>query len=182
MFESGWVKLLSNDVSWHALSALNFHYETQPLPTWIGWYAHQLPAWAQKASTVIMFAIELVIPFLIFTPRRPRQFGSMVLISFQAAIFLTGNYCFFNLLTIALCLLLFDDIALRRLVPAKWRLDSPAVAPGPKTLRWPRQVTVPLLCLTVVISMMQFSGISGCEFRGRERWLKFMNGSRRSEV
>ncbi len=166
MFESGWVKLLSNDVSWHALTALNFHYETQPLPTWIGWYAHQLPAWVQKTSTVIMFAIELVIPFLIFTPRRPRQFGSMVLIAFQAAIFLTGNYCFFNLLTIALCLLLFDDVAFRKLVPAKWRLGSPVVAQGPKMLHWPRQVTVPLLCLTVVISMMQFSGI----FRMRAPW------------
>ena len=50
MFESGCVKLLSGDPAWRNLTALTFHYETQPLPTWIGWYAHQLPVWAQKAS------------------------------------------------------------------------------------------------------------------------------------
>ena len=48
MFESGWVKLLSGDPSWWHLTALRVHYETQPLPTWIGWYAHQLPAGLPK--------------------------------------------------------------------------------------------------------------------------------------
>ena len=43
MFESGCVKLLSSDPSWWNLTALRVHYETQPLPTWIGWHAHQLP-------------------------------------------------------------------------------------------------------------------------------------------
>jgi len=166
MFESGCVKLLSNDVSWRSLTALNFHYETQPLPTWIGWYAHQLPAWVHKSSTVIMFGVELVIPFLIFTPRRPRQFASVVLMAFQIVILLTGNYCFFNLLTITLCLLLFDDVALRKLMPARWRLDSPFMTPSSKRLYWPRQVTVPLLCVTAAISMIQFSGI----FKMRVPW------------
>ena len=43
MFESGVVKLASGDPTWKNLIALNYHYQTQPLPTWIGWYAHQLP-------------------------------------------------------------------------------------------------------------------------------------------
>src|SRR5262249_39551486 len=59
MFESGCVKLLSGDPTWHNLTALNFHYETQPLPTWIAWYAHQMPVWFQKTSTVVMFVLEL---------------------------------------------------------------------------------------------------------------------------
>ena len=33
MLESGMVKLLSGDPTWRGLTALNFHYETQPLPT-----------------------------------------------------------------------------------------------------------------------------------------------------
>jgi hypothetical protein len=37
----------------------------------------------------------------------------------QTLIVLTGNYNFFNLLTMFLCVLLFDDAALRRLVP-RW--------------------------------------------------------------
>jgi predicted DCC family thiol-disulfide oxidoreductase YuxK len=116
MFESGAVKLLEDDPSnptWHRLTALNYHYETQPLPTWIGWYAHHLPAWFHKCEVVAVFAVELVVPFLIFLPRRPRQFGCVLLLAFQLIIVLTGNYCFFNLLTIALCLTLLDDAALQ---------------------------------------------------------------------
>ena len=71
MFASGFVKLVSDEV-WRNLTALNFHYETQPLPTWIGWYAHQLPEWLHKVSVMGMFAVELVVPFLIFAPRRLR--------------------------------------------------------------------------------------------------------------
>ena len=66
MFSSGVVKLASGDPTWHNLTALTFHYETQPLPTWIGWYAHQLPVWFQKFSCGVLFGIELGAPFLIF--------------------------------------------------------------------------------------------------------------------
>src|SRR5205823_6122564 len=44
MFESGAVKLLSGDPTWRNLTALRYHYETQPLPTPVAWYAHQLPS------------------------------------------------------------------------------------------------------------------------------------------
>src|SRR5207245_7777814 len=73
MFMSGAVTLLSSDPSWWKLTALTFHYETQPLPTWIGWYAHQLPVWFQKTSVAIMFGIELAAPLLILCGRRPGQ-------------------------------------------------------------------------------------------------------------
>jgi predicted DCC family thiol-disulfide oxidoreductase YuxK len=120
-FESGCVKLLSGDSTWQNLTALNFHYETQPLPTWIGWYAHQLPGWFQSASVAMMLAIELAVPFLIFAPRRPRIVACTALVSLQFLIMATGNYCFFNLLTIALCLVLLDDAALLTWLPQKWR-------------------------------------------------------------
>ena len=42
MLMSGVVKLTSGDDAWTGLTALYYHYETQPLPTWIGWYAHQM--------------------------------------------------------------------------------------------------------------------------------------------
>ena len=35
--------------------------------------------------------------------------GFVVLVALQALIAATGNYCFFNLLTASLCLLLLDD-------------------------------------------------------------------------
>ena len=118
MFASGFVKLASDEV-WRNLTALNFHYETQPLPTSIGWYLHQLPEWFQKISVIGMFAVELVVPFLIFAPRRLRTAGCIGLVGLQVLIILTGNYCFFNLLTIALCLLLIDDVTWKRLLPQR---------------------------------------------------------------
>ena len=120
MFESGLVKLLSGDAAWRNLTALNFHYETQPLPTWVGWYAHQLPAEFQKICVVVMFVIELAVPFLIFAPRRLRFIGGALLLLLQVVILITGNYCFFNLLTVALCLLLMDVAVLGRLFSARW--------------------------------------------------------------
>jgi hypothetical protein len=119
MLMSGTVKLSSGDRTWHSLTALNFHYQTQPLPTPIAWYAQQLPEWFHRLSCVGVFAIEIFIPFLIFAPRRIRHFAAWCLIALQVLILLTGNYAFFNCLTIAMCLFLFDDRALPRQVPGK---------------------------------------------------------------
>ena len=183
MFQSGCVKLLSGEPIWRNLTALSYHYETQPLPTWIGWYAYQLPMWAQKASTAAMFGIELFVPFLVFAPRRLRHLACMILAGFQGLILLTGNYCFFNLLTLALCLLLLDDAALRGVMRAGWsrfmslrgRASSRTAAPPanwaredarPPGWRWPVQVTVPLAVIALVTSLIQFSVI----FRARVPW------------
>jgi hypothetical protein len=62
-----------------------------------------------QASTAMVFVIELALPFLIFGPRRLKQIAAFGFIALQVLIFLTGNYTFFNLLAIALCLFLFDD-------------------------------------------------------------------------
>jgi len=121
IFLSGITKLASGDPTWAGLTALDFHYETQPLPTWIGYYAHQLPGWFQKFSVGAMFVIELIVPFLIFTTRRIRLVACGLLVLLQLLIAVTGNYCFFNLLTIALCLTLLDDAFLLRFIPATFR-------------------------------------------------------------
>jgi predicted DCC family thiol-disulfide oxidoreductase YuxK len=115
MFLSGAVKLTSHDPVWRDRTALAFHYMTQPLPTPLAWYMYQLPLVFQRFSTACALFIELAIPFLFFAPRRWRFWGAGLALFLQAMIFLTGNYTFFNVLTMALCLFLFDDYALRRL-------------------------------------------------------------------
>ena len=71
MLLSGAVKLLSGDPSWRHFAALPVHYQTQPLPTFLAWYAYQLPAWFQHFSVGVVFFVELVVAFLHFraTPR-----------------------------------------------------------------------------------------------------------------
>ena len=72
-------------------------------------------------------SVELVLPFLIFFPRRLRFAGGFGILLLQGFILLTGNYNWFNLQTMLLCLLLFDDAALRRILPAPI-LDARKVA------------------------------------------------------
>ena len=116
-FLSGAVKLLSEDPTWRNLTALSYHFHTQPLPTVLAWYADQLPAAVLRGSTWMVLAIELIVPFFIFMPRRIRLAGVAWMITLQVLIFLTGNYTFFNVLTIALLMFVLDDQALRHAVP-----------------------------------------------------------------
>jgi hypothetical protein len=108
MFFSGVVKLLSGDPTWRNLTAMRFHYETQPLPTPPAWYMHQLPLAILKAQTAVTLAVELLVPLLYFAPRPVRRIAAWITIAFQVLILITGNYTFFNFLTIALCMWLFE--------------------------------------------------------------------------
>ena len=109
MLMSGVVKLTSGDPSWWNLSALDYHYWTQPLPTVLGWWADHSPEWVRHFSTAATLVIEILLPILIWFPRRLRLLAAGLFVLVQIVIGLTGNYTFFNLLTIALCLLLIDD-------------------------------------------------------------------------
>lgn len=177
MFESGCVKLISKDPTWRDHTALYYHYETQPLPTWIGWFVHQMPAAFQRADVVIVFIIELVLPFLIFAPRRIRHFAAFAFVVLQLFILLTGNYGFFNLLSIALCIPLLDDRALRSLWPRSRaiprtartvatdpiRPDAAAAlsAPSPFQCYFWCPLRLALVLIIVPITILQFSFMFG---------------------
>src|ERR1700730_5967240 len=123
MLMSGVVKLTSGDESWgwangwwhwNLATALDYHYWSQPLPTIFAWYADTSPDWLKHFSVGFCLVVEIVVPFFIWAPRRLRLLACALLIFLQIAIGVTGNYNFFNLLTIALCLLLIDDGICRR--------------------------------------------------------------------
>ncbi|HEX4638470.1 MAG TPA: lipase maturation factor family protein [Chthoniobacterales bacterium] len=109
MVMSGVVKLTSGDDSWWKLTALDYHYWSQPLPTVIAWWADQHAEWFKKFSVAFCLVVEIIVPLFIWAPRRLRLLACGLLVFLQIAIAATGNYCFFNLLTLALCLLLIDD-------------------------------------------------------------------------
>ncbi|MBI2354951.1 MAG: lipase maturation factor family protein [Deltaproteobacteria bacterium] len=109
ILSAGVVKLTSRDPNWRNLLALSFHYETQPIPNRVAWYAHQLPQQLQRLSTLGTFFFELIVPFLALGPAPLRLACFCLLLSFQVLIMLTGNYGFFNCLTIVLCVPLLDD-------------------------------------------------------------------------
>ena len=149
MFESGVVKITAGDRTWHELSALEFHFETQPLPLFTAWYAHQVPALLLGLVTMGMFAIELAAPLLIFAPRRWRHRGALALIALQLGILATGNYAFFNLLSIALCIALLDD----EWWPARWRERLlPPAGPPHREWRWTLWLFAPVAFVIVLVT------------------------------
>ena len=135
--ESGMVKLASGDPTWRGLTALSFHFWTQPLPTPLAWYANQLPAAILAFATAATLAIELVAVFLVFAPASGRAIGFALLVGLQAAIALTGNYAFFNLLTAALCVWMLDDATVARLLPRAARRHAALPANGGLTVDAP---------------------------------------------
>ncbi len=164
MLESGAVKLTWNDWqlgpdgspvtnTWESLTALDYHYWTQPLPIWTSWYAAQLPPWFQKLSVVCVFLMELVLPWFIFGPRVLRHiaFGGITLL--MLLIGATGNYNFFNLLTFVLALTLLDDRAWPRFLQRRIRVTEQPARAAPWRCR--NILLVPFAGLAIVLGTWQ---------------------------
>jgi lipase maturation factor 1 len=139
-FESGVVKLLSGEVQWRNLTAMDHYYENGPLPSWPGWYVQQhLPHGFHAATAGLTLLLELVVVWMAWLPRRFRIACFLIVTPFQIGIILTANYAFLNYLVLVLGFLLLDDCALARIglppPPAvearptpRWRAASAAVA------------------------------------------------------
>ena len=154
MIESGVVKLTWGDETWLGYSALDFHFETQPLPLWTAWYAHQSPRWMLRAGSWITYFIEIATPALLLAPPRwksVRHGAALALIFLQAVIATTGNYTFFNLLAAALCVPFLDDT-----FPFSRRLRTPPTE-LPKPSLW---ILAPAAALALASAIWTFDGLS----------------------
>jgi predicted DCC family thiol-disulfide oxidoreductase YuxK len=128
MFMSGIAKLHGYDASglntWLDGTALQFHYFTQPIPAWTSWWFAQLPDWFHRVSVWIVLFIELVLPFFIFGPRRFRLVAFSGFTGLMLLIMLSGNYGFFNILTLTLSLTLLDNSLWPRWVQKYWKTSD----------------------------------------------------------
>jgi hypothetical protein len=154
-FESGVAKILGRDPEWRNFTAMDQYYQNGPLPTWIAWYAHQLPHWFHAATAVLTLALELVLIFAIFLPRRSRIVLFFVITAWQIGIILTSNYAFLNYIVLALGILLLDDKFLARFFPQPLRpvaaipADAPvAAAAGGEGWRSRLRLSVQAIFLT----------------------------------
>jgi len=162
MFLSGVAKLAGGDPTWRNLTALTYHYETTCLPTWTGWGMNQLPRWLHQLSAIGMFFVELIVPFAAFGPRRLRIFAAAAFAGLMFSIGATGNYGFFNLLSVVLCLPLLDD----GIVPQRWRTSGwlarigiaddaqPAARVKASQRGWPRGVALALAVFVAVMTLV----------------------------
>jgi hypothetical protein len=156
LFLSGVVKLTSGDPTWHDLTALRYHYWTTCLPTWTGWWMYQLPDAFHRASAVGMFVAELGVPFLFFAPwRRVRAAAAAAEVGLQAAIAATGNYGFFNLLAVVLCIPVLDDTTLRAGIPVRWRERLATPSADAWVPAWRRAPAFALAAVVLPLSLLQ---------------------------
>jgi len=132
-FESGVAKMAGGDPEWRNFTAMDEYYQNGPLPTWIGWYVQHFPHWFHGASAFFTLALELVLIWLAFLPRRFRIALFFVVTPWQIGIILTANYTFLNYLVLVLAFLLLDDRFLMRFCPGQWKrplLDLPLTSAG----------------------------------------------------
>jgi lipase maturation factor 1 len=168
-FESGVAKWQAPIRDWQDGSAMTYYYETAPLPTWLAFTAHHLPVWWHHLESRATLVLELLVPLLIFGPRRARLAAAFAFSFFQICNAATANYGFFCYLAAALGVFLLDDADVE---PAGARLGSylparirPAVtrvlsirrpieveSPGrPAALRWLGCAGAALLVLISVV-------------------------------
>ncbi|MCB1225676.1 MAG: lipase maturation factor family protein [Verrucomicrobiales bacterium] len=118
MILSGWVKWAGGDAVWRDMTALRYHFATQPLPNGLSAWMNALPPSLLDAGCWGMYAVELLLPWGLFFGRWSRAVAAAGCIGLMSLIFVTGNYNFFNLLTIVLAFTFLDDTqwpqALRR--------------------------------------------------------------------
>ena len=160
LFLSGAAKLLSGDPTWRDLTALTYHFQTQPLPNVVSWYVQQAPHTVLVAGSVVTFVAELAVPLLFVGGRRLRFVAAVAVVVFQVLIFLTGNYTFFNLLTIALAVWLLDDARVAGWLPRRILDAVPPPVGSPNG--WRRYALVAIIAvLTGSSVVLAFEALGG---------------------
>jgi len=145
-FESGVAKIAGGDPEWRHFTAMDEYYQNGPLPTWIGWYVQHLPHWFHASTVFATLALELVLVWMLFLPRRWRILCFLIVTPWELGVILTANYTFLNYLVLTLGILLLDDRFVRRFLPQRWKevfvIGAPidtGVEPGISPISEPRE-------------------------------------------
>ena len=145
-FGSGVAKIASGDEQWRHFTAMDEYYQNGPLPTWIGWYVQHFPHWFHAGTAFGTLALELVLVWMVFLPRRFRMVLFFIVTPWQIGIILTANYTFLNYLVLFLGIFLLDDRFLAQFLPVRWRersIGAPSAAPAPNAAPAPPGSTAP---------------------------------------
>jgi hypothetical protein len=126
MFGAGLIKL-RGDECWRDLTCMEYHYETQPIPNPVSWFAHHRSKTFHRLETFGNHVVELAIPFLYFAPQPLSALAGAATIGFQGWLMVTGNFAWLNALTIVLAIATFSDGVITTVLP----IAAPATAPTP---------------------------------------------------
>ncbi len=104
----GIVKFLHGMPEWRSGLALKYFWQNQPMPGHMAWCLAQLPDFMQQIMAAFVFLVEVPGPFLIFGGGKSRRLFFFLNLMLQFGIFISGNYGFFNILTVVLSISLWD--------------------------------------------------------------------------
>lgn len=162
---------VNNNPYWRNFTYLSRFYETeQPMPTWIAWYAHNLPMWFHQCCCGITFVLELLSPLLGLCWRPAlRNVGAMGMIIFQIPILMTGNYAILNILTIVMCIPLFE-------FDTDQHMNVKAGGENTTSARLPHQV-LPAVCRAILLVhgfvgfVLLLRTIESLDYLSNTRWI-----------
>lgn len=161
---------LRGDSVWRDLTALYYHFETQPIPNPLSRWFHFLPRWLLKAGVLFNYLAELIAPWLAFYPRVARHIAGAIMVLFQFTLILSGNLSFLNWLTIVPALACFDDGFWAKLLPRGLvgRATAAAAAAQPsrpmQRTAWTIAVVVAVLSVQPVVNMISPGQIMNTSF------------------
>jgi hypothetical protein len=99
----------------------------QPLATKLGWYFQKAPIAVLKVALIAMFIAEIPVPFMLLGTGTVGILGGIITGLLMVGIWLTGNFGYFNLAMIALCVVPFDTLS-----PTHFHVASMFAADAPR--------------------------------------------------
>ncbi len=115
-FGAGLIKL-RGDQCWRDLTCLEYHHETQPMPSLFSWFFHNLPKRLHQAEVGANHVAQLIVPFGLFAPQPVAGIAGGIIFVTQGWLVISGNFSWLNVLTMALAIAAFPDAWLEAVVP-----------------------------------------------------------------
>jgi hypothetical protein len=150
MLGAGLIKL-RGDPCWTALTCLDAHFETQPIPNPLSPLFHHLPHAVHAAGVVLNHVVEVGLPWFAFGPRPLRLVAGLGMLAFQLVLIVSGNLAFLNWLTVVPVLALLDDDFVVRCVPRRWRDWLRATSTAPRAPRRGHRIFVACIAALVAV-------------------------------
>lgn len=145
-FSMGMIKFYFPGDSWANLTFFDYFFPYQPMPNPISWYAHKCPQWMHIVGIGFTFIIEMVFPFFVFLGKRWRIAALLGFTGISIMIWLTGNYGYFNPLTILIGIFLLYDVDYPRRIKKRFAEIESLEKPKSKTI----------ISVSLVLIMMHF--------------------------
>jgi hypothetical protein len=97
------------DRCWRELTCLEYHHQTQPMPSPASWWFHHLPLPLHRVEAFANHFVQLVVPFGLLLPQPVAGIAAVLIVVTQGWLLASGNFSWLNLITIVIAASAFPD-------------------------------------------------------------------------